>query len=68
MGKFNREDMRRRFWELTAEREKFFGDNKELYERRDILATELTPLTEAFTALNGGGGDRGDGEGRRPRQ
>lgn len=50
-SKFKREDMQRRFWELTAEREKFFEDNKELYERRDEMATELGPLEDAFKAL-----------------
>ncbi len=51
MGKFNREDMQRRFWELTAEREKFFEDNKELYARRDEMAAELGPLEDAFKSL-----------------
>jgi len=50
-NKFKREDMQRRFWELTVTREQFFEENAGLYRKRDTMAAELGPLEDAFKAL-----------------
>ena len=49
-SKFTKEEMQRRFWELTAEREKFFEDNAELYTQRDKIAEEAAPFEVALKA------------------